>query len=516
MSVESLVPLDPESVLAVLERLVIPDKVSGSLIPWVPTAEQRRMAHESCANDWLIVAKPRQIYASTYFCAEDVLWTLYQDNMGQRVTTAIVVDTDAKAHARLEVCRDFARQMPGVRYSYKQASGTSPARIVFENGSQIQAFTAGGRRAGSSVSFQRFHFTELPYWPKATEAYGSLMPALSRLGQVKIETTMDIIEPLAKNLWVTPNRFSKLFFGVEDHESYRADQDSISDERWAELQAEGYTDRAAAAWFNAVIDSEFGGDTTHAFRLYPQKPEHMWQSSEGRFIGLTPQVVKPARVEVVDGVAESWRLEVYRDPLECSEQIVIGVDTAAGKERDRSAVAVVDKRDGQLVASFVSDTIWPDDLAKVARRAQALYVKQKPVPSAASWIVSDPGQWTPVVVVEDNGIGAATWQACLREGVRGMPVTTTEDSKIRGMLHVKRAVERGRLWGPRDLADECDEIHRDDLGRFKGRKDLCMALGFALNHIAEAPYIAPTVPEDRNVFRLDRAIAAERRRLRGR
>lgn len=501
--------------LDALRLLVIPDKVTGSLIPWVPTSEQERMCRESCANDWLIVAKPRQIYASTYFCAEDVLWTLAQDDDGQRVTTAIVVDTDAKAHARLEVCRDFVRQMR-VRHTWKQASGTSPARIVFPGGSQIQAFTAGGRRAGSSVSFQRFHFTELPYWPNATQAYGSLMPALSRLGQVKIETTMDIVEPLAKNLWVTDNRFGKLFFSVEDHAEYRADPGLISDDEWAELRDEGYTDRSAAAWFGGVVDSEFGGDRTHAFRLYPQRPEHMWQSAAGRFISITPRVVEPLRVEVVDGVADSWRLEVYREPSDCSEQIVIGVDTASGKERDRSAVAVIDKRDRALVAAFTSDVIWPDDLALVAKRAQDAYTRKRPLPGVLIATSRDPGQWTPLVIVEDNGIGDATWKACLRAGVRGMPVTTTEQSKMAGLLRVKRAVETGELSGPRDLADECDDLHRDDLGRFKGRKDLCMAVGFALNHIAEAPYRAAPAPETQNVLRLDRAIAAERRKRRGR
>jgi hypothetical protein len=503
--------LDHEKLLAIAGKLTIDNKKTGTRTKWVPTREQARMAAESAKHPWLLVAKPRQVYASTWFCFEDVLWTATADARGHRVYTAIVVDTDPKASARLDVCEDFAVQL-GLPVRRLRGSNNGPERMTFPNGSRIVAFSAGGRRAGSSLSFHRFHFTELPYWQHASQAYGSLMPALAKSedAQCKIETTMDVTEdPLARNLWVTDNRYRKLFFGVEDHEDYRADPGSISDDRWAELQAEGYTERSAAAWFDHALHDECGGDSTHAYRLYPQRPEHMFQLAEGLLIRKMPHVTEPIRRIVAEGESEHWFIDVHVEPADTSGQLVIGVDTAAGKGRDYSTIAVIDKRDFRICASFQSDQIWGDDLARVAKVAQKAYTRyfEAPIPIFSK----DPAPLVPLCVIEDNGVGMETYHSAVRQGVKCVPLHMDEATRLAALLWVKRHTENGRLYGPDVLAAETQSLHRDAAGRFKGRKDFCMALGMAgwwTEH--RAPFVAANEGGKKGRFDLKAKLRASR------
>ena len=93
----------------------------------------------------------------------------------------------------------------------------------------------------------------------------------------------------------------------------------------------------------------------------------MFQADAARFVRASPRIVAPSTVYTTQGVGgDSWKVAVWREPHDGSGQYLIAVDTAAGKERDRSVILVIDKRDGKLCAAFVSDTIMADDLARVA------------------------------------------------------------------------------------------------------------------------------------------------------
>ncbi len=505
----ALPKLDPESMLALARVLTIQDKTTGERVPWEVNGEQERMCHASQGHNRTIHGKVRQMGASTYFDFEDALWTWSCDQMGESVVTGIVLDTEAKSAAQLDRCEDFLRQM-GAPHTRYRASSQGPERIRFPNGSQILAYGASGSRVGSSLSFHRFHFSEVPYWPRATEIFGSLMPALSHDGTCVIETTMDIKEPLARNLWIDDNEWETHFYSVEDHEAFRRAPGEISDERWAWAQEEGFTDRSAASWWVWAIANLCGGDYTHACRLYPQRPEHMFMSAEGRFIRCTTKVSTALDRIVVEGTNEPWIMEVFVEPEDTSGQVTVGVDTAAGKERDSSAVVCIDKRDNRIVASFVSDTIWTDDLGLVAQAMQKHYTRKRPRPVG----IRAQSDLVPLVVIEENGVGNGTWTRVQRLGVPAKAVTTRDDTRLDGLLRVKRACEAGELYGPKRLADECDSLHRDDLGRFKGKKDLAMAIGFALRHIHESPYRPDPEPVDRNKFNPHRTMKRERKRNR--
>lgn len=231
-------------------------------------------------------------------------------------------------------------------------------------------------------------------------------------------------------------------------------------------------------------------------------PEQARAYLEGEFVRLDGawSRVKPAVLPHVP-MPGAKDVKVYRDVKATSGQIVIGVDTAGGLGRDSSAIAVVDKRDRALCASWVSSSATISQIVDVLAVVAKAYSVTEPHP----YLVGGPAieRSKPAVVVETNGIGQATWQAAAARAIPHLQgVTTTEASKYRGLLHVRRAIEDRQLAGPQELADEADDLHVRD-GRFEGKKDLSMACGFAFVAIDAAPYRAPEQPKPRDVFDFD-------------
>lgn len=480
----------PERVLtAVARALRIVDHKTGETSPWVPNSEQKGLWDACHKHHFVYVLKPRQIGASTAICLSDLLFTALNDAAGHKVRTALIWDTDEKVRDKIALIKDFASQL---RLKFHPAVH----ELVFPNGSKIQGVTAGGRRAGASLSFHRIHASELPFWQDAERTMLALRPALNLNGRFIIETTMGLGQQIATSLYREPNRFHKLFFPVEEHEEYRADPASLTPDVEDWLTDEGFTRRDTMAFLGLVYADM--RDKVEVLREYPNRPEHCFQSAYGRWIRVTPRVLDHRPLHVGDHA-----LKVFREPSTTSGQISIGVDTAGGLDRDRSAISVVDKRDGALCASFVDALVTIDDLVKVVRAAFDLYTRKEAAPYQP--FVKDPPPTVPDVLVETNGIGLATLQTCHRYGIPAREVTTTEDTRYAGLLAVKRAVEDGKLEGPLELADEADSLYVED-GKFQGKKDLCMASGFVLNDLARNPYKPPATPEDKRIIHLEKAL----------
>jgi hypothetical protein len=209
-------------------------------------------------------------------------------------------------------------------------------------------------------------------------------------------------------------------------------------------------------------------------------------------------VVPPGDTIRVQGVrGETWVVEVFRKREETCGQVLLAVDTATGKDRDHSTVVVIDKQTRALCAAFDSGSVLYDDLARVTKAVQRYYT----TPAEQWFYLQAEAERVPLALVEDNGVGDATCVACDTAGVIYQRLHTDEASKGEGLLEAKRATEAGILYGPKRLAEEADELHRDDLGRWKGKKDLVMACGFALRELRKQPYRARELPPDPNVIR---------------
>lgn len=195
--------------------------------------------------------------------------------------------------------------------------------------------------------------------------------------------------------------------------------------------------------------------------------------------------------------------KAYRHPHETSGQIVIGVDSGGGVDRDSSAVAVIDKEDLGLCATWMSNTATVDQLCEQVQRAYLAYTRGEDRPHVPGF--GRPSVQRPVVVVEVNGIGRYTFQILTtRLRVPSVEFKTTEDRRYRVLLAARSAVHAGAVYGPEELDHEAQNLVVQD-GKFRGPKDLSMAIGFALAHIQDSPYVPPQVPRGR-VVSFDRAL----------
>lgn len=473
-------------------NLHITDFDSGVSIPWEPTAVQVACWQAREDHQRLFVAKPRRAYVSTAFDLDDALFAAINDGDGQRVRVGVALDTDDHVAERVFQMASFLTQM---QIPHRQIEGLIELGV---SGSQIVVFTAGGKRAGASTGFQRVRYSEAAYYGPGE--IGTISAAAGKQAGEIIETTIgthasNFVEARARwretGAW---RPFHPLFFPFESHLEYRAPADIITDQEWDWAQADGFTIREAAAYWLREILPKFGGDMQRARGEYPQRPEHMFDTALGRWVTKTPKVLQPVDVMHVTGPygAELHAL-IYVPPRLTSGDLLGGIDTATGKGRDRSVITIVDRHSRRLCAIFCSDRALGDDVATVAKRLWETY--------------SSPGRMgvtgRPKYYVEDNTTGQIVIQPMNRMGVPCETFDTDEASRYQFLAASKIAVETGYLEGPKELAEECDELHRDEHGRWIGRKDILMAYGFAAVRIAKAPPVAGPPVDKRHERRID-------------
>jgi hypothetical protein len=496
--------LTADEVAAIASTLEITDLTTGARTRWVPNAEQLAAWHFARAHRRRYFAKPRRIGISTAFDLDDALWTQACDLSGHRVRCGVVIDTDDKVAERMWQAHDFLRQI-GLPHRHTDHG------IYFPGESELVGLTAGGARAGASTGFQRIRYSEFSYY-RDEGAMVSLAATVGLMGEETIETTVDVGATngrQARYYWREAPGWGRLFFPFEMHLEYRADPASITDDEWEWLHspAMGFSDRSAAAfWLVEVVRSKCAGDVVRAMHEYPQIEAHMFQAGADRVIGVTPPLAGVHRHVDVPGIfGDLWQVEVYGavsyddsgartvTPWEHSGQVVVSVDTAHGVKATNSCVLAVDKRDRRILSAFWSDTIKHDDLARVAAAVQHAFA-----PSTAA-----KRDRRATLVVEVDGIGAATSTELYRLGVpherwaqsgRGEGKTNAE----RCILGAKRRIEAGLPGGaPKILAEECDELHRNERGEYAGRKDTVMTYGIANVWIDEHPYEPPADPRAR-------------------
>lgn len=492
----SLVWLPAEAVARLAGTLTITDHRTGATAPWQVNPEQRRLLEETATGGWVFAAKPRQVGATTMTQLDDMLWCAVNDAAGNRVRCGLYVDTDKKLKERSAFAESVCTQLPEV---FKGCSVNSE-QITFPRGSVLVFGTGSGKSEGRSGSFQRLHLSELPFWANDT-TYGSLMPSLSlEGGQCIIETTLDVDAPcgvLARSLWRQPNRYQRLFFSVEDHHEYVADPGLLSDEQWAWCREQGFTRRESAAWWLCVALPDIcAGDVNRLMREYPQTTTHMFAASASRWIPVDPKVVDPVCYYECGGV----RVPVWRRLADTSGQVIVSVDTGKGVERDRSSVVVLDKRDQHICACFVANTLDVHSFAAVVRDLLH-HFSAKQSKDLLAWGIRHHDPAPADLVVEGNGIGEAMVLELRRLGCAVIETTTDDASKVDGLTLVRAACIDGRLFGPSWLAEEADDLCKDERGNWKGRKDLLMSIGFALIRCRMNPWVR--APEPRRQGQVD-------------
>lgn len=478
----------PEDLFTIAKSLSIVDHRTGIWSLWQPNFEQFKIFKALYKGKYVYFLKVRQIGASTAVLLDDCLWTAGNDALGQEVKCGVFIDSDDKAQEQKRRAVSFLTQLNIMH----KATGNN---IIFPNGSMMHFASAGGRRAGASITFQRLHLTELPFWRDATNSYSAIMQTLVLDGQCIIETTMGLDDPVAMNLWVDTNQYQKIFFPYEEHREYREEDPlhpdypmSAEEETW--LRTEGFTDPASMRYWLWQLRNKSANDVHKQFREYPQLPEHSFKFAEGRWCNVDPAEHDPIEEYTLPDVPGVVR--IYRAPADCSHHLVLGCDTAGGLGLDRSVVAVVDGRDGFVCATYVSSEVKNYDLAKIGKSLQQRYTYHQEHNGSVVHRV-------PPIRVEVNGIGRGTAQDMVRLRCVVYEFDTNVAYKQVCMELTSRMVEQHKAYGPSDLAFESKQI-RTKNGQFIGFKDLFMTLGFCYDWLERNRYKPLVLPAGQNTF----------------
>lgn len=445
--------------------LKITSLVGGKTELWIPNEEQLEVWRAGEQHLRRFVTKARRVGISTCLDLEDALWTLNCDEAGHRVRCGVVLHTEKHLVERFVQMASFLRQL-NIKCVALDTS------ITFPHGSEIFGITASATGASRSEGMQRVRWEELSFYKPG--AFGEISPSVSIGAPEVIATTIDLGASngkKAREIWRAPNGFAKIFLPMSRHHAYRAEPDLITDDQWQWMQKQGWSNRAAASyWLTEILPNKAEGDEVRAFREYPEREEHMFQSAVGRWCRKTPKVLAPIERVRVEGIAGAeYTLNIYKKPTDTSRDIAIGVDTAQGKGKDRSVVAVIDRVSRRLVACFASNVVDGDEAALVLKAAIEKF--------------SFPDEYTgrmkkPRVFVEDNTVGGIIIGPARRLGLGFETFNTNAVTKYAGLVEARRAIESGILEGPKELAEEADELHRNDAGDFIGHKDILMACGF--------------------------------------
>lgn len=499
--------------LRLARKLTVLDQATMRYVPFVLNQEQRFLLKTLLTHDRVRTGKGRQIGSSTVHAL--VLFGALLGNPG--LPTCICADSWDNSEGIVAKIAHWARDDLGLK-----PATDNVRKLELAHGASVVARTAlqpsgagedGNKesRTGRSKSFGIVMGTERSFWRNAKAVWAALTSA-SPL-RVWDESTGAPGDGAFRESFDVPGEmedgWKRVFIGVEAHEHYRADPDSIDDATWEELRKKyGFTRRDSAAWWWRKLRGDFAGDVQRMLREFPVVPEHMFAFKEGQHI---------TRWREVDVVVEGdWNFyrrvtrEVYVDDdgkeIEFDgfgEPVVLGVDTAhgLGGKADASALGLVGQRTGRVLATFRSNKIT---IPSFQRLIDAVVERFRPV----------------AIVVESNGPGAAVWQHCML--------------KHAGAVEQWSGAGDGEVWERRDQLRDAIETGELPIGGhlvleagssnvlrrvgpdgrvrpvFVGMDDVLSAVSFARKWIGENPVEADAAEPDREVYEVSRRLVAKR------
>jgi hypothetical protein len=429
-----------EALIACAGATKLTNEATASLSQFVLNEEQLILASHLEQDCDVMVLKSRQIGVSTITALFDLLVAV----MNERINVCVCLDTNSKASAFITRISQFCADL-----SIKPSKSNSKT-IEFSNGSKIFALGASGggkngkSSVGRSMSFNLLHCTELAFWEN--EGAFSALKSCAPNGRTIIESTAHGPTGVFAKLWHDDNAYKKIFFSVEQHSSYRADGNLISNDRWKELQALGFSNREAASWWNNKW-LESGLRESDFLRDFCVREEQPFLLSVGKVFDEAPVV----------------------EPLSKSEgqPCVISVDIAKGKGGDDTVIMVTNRQTSAIIDVWASNQ---EDIHAVTARLKEFEARYKPAH----------------IMAEANGVGKGFITAFQLKGLNVIEVHTTDSTKEMGFSNLRKAL-RAKVPMPLELAQQITNL-RFENNRYYGRDDYIMAYCFALNFIAENPY----------------------------
>lgn len=339
-----------------ISRLKIVDK-KGKITFLKPNAEQIKIVEALHNGGDTLILKPRQIGSSTIVCAY-FFWKAYTAE--DPITLAILSHKLASSKHLLEISKRFYNNLPEALKIGLSVDNTTEFR--FSNGAGIIAVSAEGKGGLRSFTCSALHISEYAFADNPEELKATAIAALNS-GQLVIESTANYYNDALHQEVMRYERgqaeYNYLFFPWYEHTEYHTPIGKNNEVEWTEEEIEikkMFDLNFNQLWWRRKKIEKIGLDKFT--REYPTTLEEAYkQLGNSYFTSSDLEEVDVIQVEPVDAIV--------LDEPKPDDRYAIGVDVAAGVNRDYSVIQVLSKSTYQPVAIFRSNKISPVELAEV-------------------------------------------------------------------------------------------------------------------------------------------------------
>jgi len=291
-----------------IKRLKIIDK-AGKLIQLQPNNEQIEIIKALETGGETLILKGRQIGSSTIVAAY-FFWKTYVSK--EPTTFAILSHKLASSKHLLTMHKIFYDNLPKFLQKELEVSNTTELKFK-DSGAKIIAVSAGAEGGIRSFTCSYLHMSEYAFSPNPEELKATALNALNN-GQLVIESTANYFNDALHQEWI----------------------------KW--LRGEAKWNALFFPWYK--FKREFPADIDDA---YSQTGNVYFKQEDFGELDIVP-------VEPIE-----WNVFCRPDK---DDVYSIGVDVAAGVNRDYSVIYVVSKKTYNCVAIYRSKLIVPTGLAK--------------------------------------------------------------------------------------------------------------------------------------------------------
>ena len=468
-----------DKALKLAQRLSVLDQKTGSLIPFDLNQEQREILRCMLEHQRLVIVKGRQIGCSTVSAYLVVLAAL----MNPGLPICIIADEQVKSEGLLMKIKGWLKEL-GVKLHKDNVRS-----CILANGASIDAISAMSTseddesRVGRSKSYGCIWGTEQAFWRNARAVWAALTSTAGLSAKILVESTGspagELFESLARNavdardVIGDQERYARLFFGVEHHEAYRRDPQSIDDDLFEALKEKhGFQRRDAAAWWEWKRTTDLGGDTQRALREYPVTFDDAFAFPLGRYY----REWHPATVETVDGW-DIYQHEDYEEPR------CMAVHASTGLGREKSSISEVGMWSGAIYSTWTDFCEIPAFCNTLVRACDA----KKPKALVVE-VGNDPGAELVKLLADKRSISVYAHH-------------TTESAWMRMRSEMRSRVEGGQIAVGEQLHVEIKHVFLDDKsGKVRGEETstLTKAVALALEWARLHPESMPAKPLNPN------------------
>lgn len=426
-SYDDLVAIASQLTITLQRRAGQKDDHTSSLQgPWVLHDEQKKILQLIIEHRRILVLKSRQQGSSTVAVYALMMFAISNDN----VQVALVADTADKSRGLLSKITNWLDQM-GIEYTGNMS------RVRLFNGTEIDALSAvsraegGESRVGRSRSYAMIVVSELSFIIDAAAVFRGLTSTALPGARIIVESTASSSEPnLFKTLWLLGEEgeeddWYRHFISLEGHEAYRADPDTISDEKWLELQEDrfGFTRRDTAAWWWNKCRTDFAGDTIGCLREYPVHPRQCWLVIGGKFLSTTYAAEVSQTAPMINNRPVGWTHYVVDAP---AEPLIVGVDVSAGLGGDAQALVIVGEHSRRIYATWLDHWCSQPKLIDLVKEVNTTWKPRK-------------------ILLESNGKGLGVWLALSQHTNLPLVEQSSGNEKHFRMQLLKMFIEDGTI-----------------------------------------------------------------------